>query len=135
MENLRRSYRSQYYTLRTILSTVTSRTVTTVTTTTTVSVSATDRAQADDMFISSSIYLIAPTDVTVPVTPTAGALIRGSCSTTTIFQTTDLVCETLTAGSAVSTTDSGPRSASSSLLRPQLLFYVIAFLFSLMIDS
>lgn len=132
MENLRRSYQSQYYTLRTVLSTVTSRTLTIVTTTITISASATDRAQAEDMFTSSSIYLTAPTDVTVPATPTAGALLRGACSTTTISQTTDLVCETLTAGSAVRTTDSGTRSALSSLVRLQLFVYVPALMVSLM---
>jgi hypothetical protein len=132
-----RSYRSQFYTLRTNGlngGSSTSRTVTILYTTTTIFVSATASADADLSFLSSSLALTEPTDVTVPLTPTPGALVVGACTTSTRAQTSDVVCQTLTADGVLFTAgvsgDPAPRSVAVSLSPGNSSTFYAVFLLS-----
>jgi hypothetical protein len=127
-----RTYYYYYYTLRSAFSTeTTTRVRTTVSSTTTLMCQAADRYAAEAVFLSLSSDLPTPTEalITPPVTPTAGASIRGSCSP---IGTTS-VCETLFAGALTSATVSGdgpgsgaPFSSSvSALARTMAMFCAI----------
>ena len=110
-----RTYYYYYYTLQSaFLTETTTRVRTTVSSTTTLTCQAADTYAAQATFLSLSSDLPTPTEalITPPVTPTAGAPIRGSCSP---IGTTS-VCETLIAGALTSPTVSGdgPRSVAAS---------------------
>jgi hypothetical protein len=131
-----RTYYYYYYTLQSaFLTETTTRVRTTVSSTTILTCKATDTYAAQAIFLSLSSDLPTPTEalVTPPVTPTAGAPIRGSCSP---IGTTS-VCETLIAGALSSATVSGdgPRSVApfsssvSALARAMAMFCAILILF------
>jgi hypothetical protein len=127
-----RTYYYYYYTLQSaFLTETTTRVRTTVSSTTTLTCQAADTYAAQAIFLSLSSDLPTPTEalITPPVTPTAGAPIRGSCSP---IGTTS-VCETVIAGALTSATVSGdgPRgvascsSSVSALARTMAMFCAI----------
>jgi hypothetical protein len=129
-----RTYYYYYYTLLSEFSTTTTTRVrTTVASTTILMCTATNTYAAQAIFLSLSSNLPTPTEalVTPPVTPTAGAPIRGSCSPIG----TRSVCETLIAGAFSSATVSGdgPRSVGPFSSSVSALACVIAMFCAILV--
>lgn len=111
-----RTYWYFFYTIFYSPSTYTTRYRTTVTKTTAVTCEVTDYADALSTFSSVSSELPTPSDaqVTIPATPTAGALVIGSCVTTTVLGSSTDVCETEVASVEASQASSSSGGTSGS---------------------
>lgn len=105
-----RYYWFYYYTFHYSPSTYVTRESTTITRTTTVTCSATDSYEADIYFLSVANDLPTPASagVYLPATPTSGATILGSCSTTSTYSDGDI-----SLGCAVSTQGLSTAGAST----------------------
>ncbi|KAJ9658570.1 hypothetical protein H2198_003588 [Neophaeococcomyces mojaviensis] len=110
------SYWYYFYTVYRIQSTITTRTSTTVYETTTLTCSASNTYDAGSIFSRSRTNLPTPTNagVTIPPTPTVGAILIGSCTRMTWAGSVTSDCETELARSTTSSTGVGGGSSDGN---------------------